>query len=180
MGFPVILQIIGYQNSGKTTVINTLLESLTKMGIRSGVIKHHGHEASLPFNDSGKDTERHRNAGAIVTTVSSAGNTILSMGSALSLEKTIELYKLLDTDCILIEGYKEIQYPRVILCRNKEDEFLIEHAVNPVAIISEENVREKYHLPSFLYQDQNKWMNFLVDHIEKGISKGKRGNYEIL
>lgn len=149
MGFPVILQIIGYQNSGKTTVITSLLERLTKMGIRTGVIKHHGHDSTLPFNDSGKDTDRHRKAGAIVTSVSSDANTIIYMDHSLSLENTIEMYKLLDMDCVLIEGYKQMQYPRVVLCRNNKDKMLIENSLVPVVIISDKSLDEKYPFPFF-------------------------------
>ncbi|GAA3320219.1 hypothetical protein GCM10020331_030320 [Ectobacillus funiculus] len=40
---PVILQIAGYQNSGKTTVAEQIISSLTKEGLRVASFKHHGH-----------------------------------------------------------------------------------------------------------------------------------------
>ena len=40
---PFIFQIVGYQNSGKTTFLNKLISHLTAVGINTATIKHHGH-----------------------------------------------------------------------------------------------------------------------------------------
>ena len=56
------LHIVGRKNSGKTTLIVDLVQLLTKNGCRVGTIKHthHHHELDTP----GKDSHRHREAGA--------------------------------------------------------------------------------------------------------------------
>lgn len=38
-----ILQIVGYQNSGKTTLMEKLIQALTYEGMKVATIKHHGH-----------------------------------------------------------------------------------------------------------------------------------------
>lgn len=43
--FP-ILQVVGYQNSGKTTFVEMLLEKLEHDGVQAGCLKHHGHGES--------------------------------------------------------------------------------------------------------------------------------------
>ncbi len=56
------LHIIGRKNHGKTTLIVELVDILSRRGLRVGTIKHthHRHELDTP----GKDSHRHRQAGA--------------------------------------------------------------------------------------------------------------------
>jgi molybdopterin-guanine dinucleotide biosynthesis adapter protein len=171
MGFPVILQVAGYQNSGKTTVITKLLKQLSQQSIKTAVIKHHGHEDTLDFKDSGKDTESHRNAGAFITGISSSGGTIFSMNHEVPLEKAIEIYKVLDIECVLIEGYKKIQYPRVLLCRNQNDSDLIIKSIEPVAVISEKQLKAVGSFPYFLRSEENMWLEFLMDYITSRVNE---------
>ena len=58
------IHIIGRKNSGKTTLITELVAHLTAQGVRVGTVKHthHHHELDTP----GKDSHRHRLAGADV------------------------------------------------------------------------------------------------------------------
>ena len=55
MSIPAIC-IVGWANSGKTTLIEGLLRQLTAQGMRVGVIKHAHHP--LPEDEAGKDTAR--------------------------------------------------------------------------------------------------------------------------
>ncbi|MFE1244767.1 molybdopterin-guanine dinucleotide biosynthesis protein B [Fictibacillus sp. NPDC058756] len=171
MGFPVILQVAGFQNSGKTTVITKLLKQLSQQSIKTAVIKHHGHEDALDFKDSGKDTESHRNAGSFITGISSSGGTVFSMNHEMPLEKAIEIYKLLDIECVLIEGYKKIQFPRVLLCRNQNDSDLIIKSSEPVAVISEKQLKSVSSLPYFLRSEESKWLKFLMDYITSRVNE---------
>jgi molybdopterin-guanine dinucleotide biosynthesis adapter protein len=179
MGFSVIFQVIGYQNSGKTTVITKLTEKLTSMGIRTGVIKHHGHDSYLEFRDEGKDTERHRTAGALITSVSSTNRSILTLDEALPLEKAIDIYKGLDIECILIEGYKKIQHSRIVLCRNEEDaRLLVNASQNPIAIISDSNLKDEYECPFFFWNDENSWLPYIADFAANQVIKGRNAKNE--
>lgn len=63
-----ILQIVGYQNSGKTTLMEQLIKRATTEGLRVGTIKHHGH-GGVPMIEASKDSSRHELAGASVTAV---------------------------------------------------------------------------------------------------------------
>jgi molybdopterin-guanine dinucleotide biosynthesis adapter protein len=167
MGFPIVLQVVGYQNSGKTIVITKLLEQLSKRGVKTGVLKHHGHNEKPALNDSGKDTESHRNAGAFITGISSSAGSVLSTEHELSLEKGIELYKILGIECILIEGYKMIQYPRVVLCRDKNDKKLIENSKDTIAVISIEHISPIQNTPNFLRDEEDQWVDYLMDYLSR-------------
>lgn len=61
------IHILGRKNHGKTTLLVELVEHLTARGFRVGTIKHthHAHELDTP----GKDSHRHRAAGASVSAI---------------------------------------------------------------------------------------------------------------
>jgi molybdopterin-guanine dinucleotide biosynthesis adapter protein len=65
------IHILGRKNHGKTTLVVELVEHLTARGLRVGTIKHthHSHELDTP----GKDSHRHREAGASVVGILSRG-----------------------------------------------------------------------------------------------------------
>ncbi|ANX12030.1 hypothetical protein ABE41_008425 [Fictibacillus arsenicus] len=87
------------------------------------------------------------------------------MNHEMPLEKAIEIYKVLDIECVLIEGYKKIQYPRVLLCRNQNDSDFIIKSSEPVAIISEKQLKDGSSFPHFLRTEEDKWLKFLMDYI---------------
>ncbi len=62
-----IIHIVGHQNAGKTTLIEELVVEFTRRDLKVGVIKHssHSHELDTP----GKDSYRHRKAGANPTAI---------------------------------------------------------------------------------------------------------------
>jgi len=65
------IHVIGRKNSGKTTLIVDLVKHLAEAGYRVGTIKHthHHHELDTP----GKDSHRHREAGATAVGILSPG-----------------------------------------------------------------------------------------------------------
>ena len=144
---PSILQIVGYQNSGKTTLVEKIVHALAERKIKVATIKHHGH-GGFP-EVAQKDSERHRKAGAVVSSVEGAG--LLSLSSLReewSLQEIIRLYEFFEVDIILIEGYKKESYPKVVLLRSEEDVELLHKVENIVAVITwydaPTNLREKY------------------------------------
>lgn len=65
------IHIVGRKNSGKTTLIVELIRELSSRGLRVGTVKHthHRHELDTP----GKDSFRHRDAGAAAVGILSPG-----------------------------------------------------------------------------------------------------------
>ncbi|PFJ19513.1 molybdopterin-guanine dinucleotide biosynthesis protein B [Bacillus cereus] len=142
-----ILQIVGYQNSGKTTLVEKVVHALAKREMKVATIKHHGH-GGFP-EVAQKDSERHRKAGAVVSCVEGAG--LLSLSSLReewSLQEMIRLYEFFEVDTVLIEGYKKESYPKVVLLRSDEDIELLHKVENVAAVITwydaPSNVREEY------------------------------------
>ena len=66
---PQVVSIVGKSDSGKTTLIEKLLPALIERGVRVGTIKHDVH--GFEMDREGKDSYRHKHAGAAVTLISS-------------------------------------------------------------------------------------------------------------
>jgi molybdopterin-guanine dinucleotide biosynthesis protein B len=132
---PVIFQVVGYQNSGKTTITSKLIETLVKSSLKIVTIKHHGH-GGRPTDTQLKDTEKHLTAGAFASIVEGEGSLILKANnSEKSLEDQIELMKFFKPDVILIEGYKQKHFPKLLLLRDKNDLPLLNIVGNVAAIV---------------------------------------------
>lgn len=136
LGIPV-LQVVGYQNSGKTTYVEKLINQATILGIRVATVKHHGHGGMPDLMESGKDSDRHRIAGALATSVEGEG--VLQLyckRDEWKLNDILTLYKQLPIDLVIVEGYKTENYPKVVLLRSEEDLSLLDELENIIAVIS--------------------------------------------
>jgi len=71
MSGPPPIHIVGRKNAGKTTLVCDLIAALTQQGLRVATVKHthHQHELDVP----GKDSWRHREAGAAAVGILSPG-----------------------------------------------------------------------------------------------------------
>ncbi len=64
-----VVGFAGYSGSGKTTLVEALIPQLKLRGLRVSVVKHAHH--SFDIDHAGKDTRRHREAGAFEVVVAS-------------------------------------------------------------------------------------------------------------
>ncbi|WP_088011136.1 molybdopterin-guanine dinucleotide biosynthesis protein B [Gottfriedia acidiceleris] len=163
-----IIQIVGYQNSGKTTLTEKLIKQANHQGLLAATIKHHGHGGAPDLETNRKDSIRHLNAGAIVSSVEGDGVLQLRTNSInWNLKKTIELYRFFSTDIIFIEGYKRESYPKVVLIRSEDDLDLLDLLSNIKCVIShveiEESRLKEYHY--FLLEDEENYLDFLINEI---------------
>jgi molybdopterin-guanine dinucleotide biosynthesis adapter protein len=162
-----ILQIVGYQNSGKTTLVEKVVAYFSVDGYKIGTIKHHGHGGKPLSIDYGKDTDRHRKAGAIATAIEGDGTMQLQVKKdAWQLEELFAFYRLLKLDLIVVEGYKQENYPKLVMIREQEDLELLTKVNNIVAIITWLDLKElKINQPIFsIHQDQQllEWLKCFV------------------
>ena len=112
---PPMVAFVGHSGSGKTTFVEQLIALLTDQGVRVAVIKHdlHGFEMDKP----GKDTWRHKKAGAIATLISSPNKIGLVMDSGRD-HTPEELLPLLHVaDLVITEGYKRSNLPKIEIFR---------------------------------------------------------------
>jgi molybdopterin-guanine dinucleotide biosynthesis protein B len=115
-----ILCFVGRSNSGKTTLIERLIPELVQAGYRVATIKHAGHGFDL--DTEGKDSWRHKRAGASSVLVLSKGS--LAMFSDVSEQIKVEELRdrFLDAasvDLIIAEGWKSEGYPKIVVLRDQ-------------------------------------------------------------
>ncbi|WP_025028760.1 molybdopterin-guanine dinucleotide biosynthesis protein B [Caldalkalibacillus mannanilyticus] len=124
---PVILQCVGFSNSGKTTLLVKIITHLKmRHHLSIATIKHDHHGFSL--DQEGKDTWKHREAGADASLIQSPSGIGLTMKidqeGPLS-ELLIQVQTMATFDLILIEGFKKESYPKIVLLRSVDDFTLI-------------------------------------------------------
>ncbi|WP_249292123.1 molybdopterin-guanine dinucleotide biosynthesis protein B [Metabacillus flavus] len=161
-----ILQITGYQNSGKTTLMKKLIARAAEQGLAAGSLKHHGHGGTpdLPV----KDSTDHFKAGAIVSGAEGEGTVQLSarLGND-QLHRLIELYSYFDLDVLFIEGYKKEPFPKVLLISKEEDLPLVHELQAIVCVISSSCVH-KNHFPGmnhFYIEEEDLYLDFLMKEV---------------
>lgn len=132
-----VLQVVGFQNSGKTTLVEKLIKKAKQFDLRVGSIKHHGHGGPPDSSSELKDSHRHQQAGADVAGVEGGGILQLTANSKdWSLKKLIDFYQFFSPDVIFVEGYKKESYPKAVLIRSEEDLFLLSSLTNIICVIS--------------------------------------------
>ena len=103
-----VVGFAGYSGSGKTTLVEQLIPALKARGLRVSVVKHAHH--SFDIDRPGKDTHRHREAGAFEVAVSSRNRFALMREFEQAADMTVhqmiaELYD--GVDWVLVEGFKD-------------------------------------------------------------------------
>ncbi|MBE3569336.1 MAG: molybdopterin-guanine dinucleotide biosynthesis protein B [Bacillales bacterium] len=157
-----IFQIVGYQNSGKTTWIEYLLEYASSHGKMVGTVKHHGHGGRPLIGDEGKDTERYRKKGAYAATVEGGNTAVITINGQCCLEDVLKLYQLLPLDLILIEGYKKASFPKAVIIHREEDKNLLE-LENVQAIITP-FPQQFNRIPAFHVEDKESMAEWLWNY----------------
>jgi molybdopterin-guanine dinucleotide biosynthesis protein MobB len=111
---PPVVSIVGRSESGKTTLIEILIPELRRRGYRIGTIKHTHH--ALEIDQSGKDSSRHRAAGAQTVILASSGQ--IAMIKSTPSESVADLIKYFDdVDLLITEGYKREKTPKIEVLR---------------------------------------------------------------
>ncbi len=120
-----VVGFAGYSGSGKTTLVEQLIPVLKKRGLRVSVVKHAHH--SFDIDRPGKDTHRHREAGAFEVVVASSNRFALmrefEKPSAMTVHQMIaELYD--GVDWVLVEGFKDSDLLKIEVWRAPTTEYV--------------------------------------------------------
>ena len=109
-----VISFVGRSNTGKTTLLEKVIPLLRSRGLRVGTVKHHAGEFEI--DREGKDSYRHKKAGATATMITSPTKVALveDISRELTLSEVIERY-MHEVDLVITEGYKRERMPKVEL-----------------------------------------------------------------
>ena len=117
--------VIGWKNSGKTSLMERLVAEITGRGFTVSTVKHVHHDVDL--DHPGKDTWRHRAAGASEVVLASAHRfAILREHRGPEPELSEVLARLAPVDLVLVEGYKRDAHRKVEVWRRETGHELIQ------------------------------------------------------
>ncbi|MEM0356985.1 MAG: molybdopterin-guanine dinucleotide biosynthesis protein B [Candidatus Bathyarchaeia archaeon] len=123
---PTVISVIGSKNSGKTTVIELLIQELTKRGYRVAAVKHIP-EKDFTIDTEGRDTWRFAKAGAkTVIAISPTEVTTIEKADTSGLTLSDILEKIVENDIVLVEGFRKllgenIEVPKIITVKNARE-----------------------------------------------------------
>ena len=154
----------GWSGSGKTTLIEKLIPRFTGAGFAVSLIKHAHH--TFDVDQPGKDSYRHRHAGAQEVLVTSSRRWVMmhELRGAAEPSFDAQLAKLSPCDIVIVEGFKHAAIPKLEVWRRVTGEPLI-HPNDPhiVAVASDTKVETK--LPFLELNDDAAIASFILAHL---------------
>ncbi len=153
----------GWSGSGKTTLIEKLIPLFAKRGLRVSLLKHAHH--SFDVDHPGKDSYRHRQAGATEVLVTSSRRWVLMHelrgGKEPSFEEQVR--HLSPCDLLIVEGFKYAPIAKLEVWRAETGEALLHpHDPHIVAVASDAQVETK--LPLLDLNDPPAVAAFIIAH----------------
>jgi len=112
-----VIGFCGYSGSGKTTLVEQLIARLKLAGQRVSVVKHAHHDFDI--DHPGKDSFRHREAGAFEVLIASDRRLAKIREYELRADPTVHqlIAELYDCDWVLVEGFKHADVPKIEVWR---------------------------------------------------------------
>ena len=161
-----ILCFVGRSNSGKTTLIERVIPELVREGYRIATIKHAGHGFDL--DTEGKDSWRHKRAGADTVIVTSKGSLAMftDVEEEVRVEDLRERYVKGATDLIIAEGWKSEGYPKIVVVRDHAGEVEVSHE-GLLAIVSNKPLDDTLEVPVLDPDDIKRLVAIIVNRFPR-------------
>jgi len=176
---PPLVIIAGRSGSGKTSLLERLIPEFKKRGLRVGTIKHH--HGDFDIDHPGKDSWRHKKAGAEKTVVSSPTRIGLVMDVDHDYKPDELIPFLNEMDIILVEGYKEEDLPKVEIFRPEiHDTPLCLEDGNLIIMMTDSHL--EIGVPIFALDDIKGVADLLIRHfklLDNVKIQGSKGSSEI-
>ena len=142
--------IVGFSNSGKTTLVSRLSECMEARGLRVAIAKHTHHELDKPDTDTALLMKEGRTIIGLSNPRTGGGEAMIHWGSPRYLA---DLVPLLDADILLVEGGKTLGWLPRVLCLRSTPELLATlpdiHVLRPELAIATYGENEVSGLPCY-------------------------------
>jgi molybdopterin-guanine dinucleotide biosynthesis protein B len=145
-----VVAFAGYSGSGKTTLVEQLIVEMRMLGLRVSVVKHAHH--NFDVDQPGKDSWRHREAGAFEVVVASSQRLVVQrtfeQPTRLSVHHLLaEVYE--GVDWVLVEGFKQSDLLKIEVWRHAsgqpvrypDDDFVVAIATDSPQALPEPTLR---------------------------------------
>ena len=131
-----IISIAGKQNAGKTTLLKDLIPKLKEQGYRVGTLKYNIRKFDI--DHEGKDTYKYSSSGADSVAISTQSEFVVMKKTAkpLTLQEIIEAH-FSDVDVVLVEGYREDDYPRIRIIDPQDTNAVKTDSENELLLVNE-------------------------------------------
>jgi molybdopterin-guanine dinucleotide biosynthesis adapter protein len=161
-----ILGLAGWSGSGKTTLLTALIPEFVARGVSVSTVKHAHH--AFDIDQPGKDSWRHRHAGAREVMISSQNRWALMNELRGAPEPSLDelVGRMSPVDLLLVEGFKRYSYPKIEVYRPSLGKPLL-HPEDPfvIAVASDEMLPE-LPLPCLPLSDAHAIADFVLAHLE--------------
>ncbi|RUS58923.1 molybdopterin-guanine dinucleotide biosynthesis protein B [Pseudorhodobacter sp. E13] len=159
-----IYGVTGYKNAGKTGLMERLVAEITGRGFTVSTLKHAHHATDI--DHPGRDSFRHRQAGAAQVLVSSPVRWALMTELRGADEPTLDdlLARMSPVDLILIEGYKSAPHPKIEAHRHETGRPLL-CPQNPTIRAVASNTQPDVPVPLFDLDDTTAIADFILAEV---------------
>ncbi|MBW8828620.1 MAG: molybdopterin-guanine dinucleotide biosynthesis protein B [Burkholderiales bacterium] len=160
----------GYSGSGKTTLVEQIISRLKLAGQRVSVVKHAHHDFDI--DHEGKDSWRHRQAGAFEVVVASDRRLAKIREYEVESEPTVHqlIVELYDCDWVLVEGFKHADILKIEVWRaaaNKPAQYPNDPFVVAISTDSPDQLPQPTALPLLDLNDPDAVAHFLLGNPER-------------
>lgn len=164
MSEPLVVAVSGVKNSGKTTLIESVLPLLAQAGLNVAVIKHDGH--SFDPDPPGTDTGRFMAAGAAGTAIFDGEKFKIVKKHPVTEDELIPQFP--EADLILLEGFKYTAWPKLEMVRRGNSEAPVSDPATLLALVTDLPL-EVHGVPVLSLNDPQGVARFLLRLVKEGL-----------
>lgn len=159
-----VFGVTGWKNTGKTGLMERLVQEITKRGYSVSTIKHAHHLVDV--DQPGTDSFRHRQAGAQEVILASANRYAVMhemRGAAEPLLPEL-LDRLIPVDLVLVEGYKTAAHPKLETFRKVVREMPLAHTEPSICAVASDCSLD-VEVPVFDLDDTFAIVDFVISEV---------------
>ncbi len=173
-----IFGLTGWSGSGKTTTLTRLLPELLSRGLKVSTLKHAHHEFDV--DQAGKDSYRHRAAGASEVLISSRKRWVLMHEHRNEDEAALDdlIARMTPVDLLLIEGFKRNKHKKMEIHRHATGAPLLAVEDENIVAVASDVSLEDLDIPTLDIDDTAQLADFIMEFCDlKGLAK--TGNEQV-
>ncbi|WP_169543043.1 molybdopterin-guanine dinucleotide biosynthesis protein B [Sneathiella aquimaris] len=157
-----IIGISGWSGNGKTTLLERLIPSLMSKGYSVSTLKHAHHHFDI--DKPGKDSFRHREAGATEVLISSSNRWALMHENRDGQEADMVslIAQMTPVDILLVEGFKSENFPKIEVWREESDAPPLHLNDDTVVAVATDSDTLKTDLPLLDLNDEAAVAEFII------------------